>query len=87
MSIQLVWFTRLGVEEDVPVDLIAVEIQERDTFVMCSDGLANLVTDLEIGETVTENFFRRVPELLIDMANDRGGDDNITVVVNFVQEL
>ncbi len=77
----------VGVEEDVPVDLIAVELQERDAFVMCSDGLANLVTDLEIGETVTENFFRKVPELLIDMANDRGGDDNITVVVNFVQEL
>lgn len=77
----------VGVEEDVPVDLIAVQVQPRDAFVMCSDGLANLVTDLEIGETVTENFFQRVPELLIGMANDRGGDDNITVVVNFVQEV
>jgi protein phosphatase len=77
----------VGVEEDVPVDLLAVELKERDTFVLCSDGLANLVNDLEIGETVTENFFRRVPELLIDLANNRGGDDNITVVVAFVQEL
>ncbi len=77
----------VGVEEDVPVDLIAVEVKANDAFIMCSDGLANLVTDLEIGETVTENFFQRVPEILIGMANDRGGDDNITVVVNFVQEV
>lgn len=77
----------VGVEEDVPVDLIAVEVKPNDAFVMCSDGLANLVTDLEIGETVTENFFQRVPEILIGMANDRGGDDNITVVVNYVQEV
>lgn len=77
----------VGVEEDVPVDLIAVEVKANDAFVMCSDGLANLVTDLEIGESVTENFFQRVPEILIGMANDRGGDDNITVVVNFVQEV
>jgi len=76
----------VGVEEDVPVDLIAVEIQPDDAFVICSDGLANLVTDIEIGEAVAENFFRRVPEVLIDLANERGGDDNITVVVLYVQE-
>lgn len=77
----------VGVEEDVAVDLIAVEIQKNDAYVLCSDGLANLVSDLEIGETVSENFFRRVPELLVDMANTRGGDDNITVVVAFVKEV
>jgi len=77
----------VGVEEDVAVDLIAIEAKANDAYVLCSDGLANLVTDLEIGETVAENFFRRVPELLVDMANARGGDDNITVVVGYVKEL
>ena len=77
----------VGVEEDVAVDLVAVETQQHDTYVLCSDGLANLVNDLEIGETVTENFFRQVPELLVDMANGRGGDDNITVIVAYVQEV
>jgi protein phosphatase len=77
----------VGVEEDVAVDLVAVETQQHDTYVLCSDGLANLVNDLEIGETVTENFFRQVPELLVDMANGRGGDDNITVIVAYVQEI
>ncbi|MBN2359822.1 MAG: Stp1/IreP family PP2C-type Ser/Thr phosphatase [Deltaproteobacteria bacterium] len=77
----------VGVEEDVAVDLVAVETQQHDTYVLCSDGLANLVNDLEIGETVTENFFRQAPELLVDMANGRGGDDNITVVVAYVQEM
>ena len=77
----------VGVEEDVAVDLVSVETQQHDTYVLCSDGLANLVNDLEIGETVTENFFKQVPELLVDMANGRGGDDNITVIVAYVQEI
>ena len=77
----------VGVEEDVAVDLIAIEIMANDTYILCSDGLANLVTDLEIGETISENFFRRAPELLVDLANERGGDDNITVVLAYVQEM
>jgi protein phosphatase len=77
----------VGVEEDVAVDLIAVEAKAHDAYILCSDGLANLVTDLEIGEAVNENFFRRVPEILVDLANGRGGDDNITVVVAFIQSM
>jgi len=51
---------------------------------MCSDGLCNLVTDPEMCDVVSDNFLHRVPEILIDMANSRGGDDNCTVIVAYV---
>jgi len=76
----------VGFEEDVAVDIIAVEFKEGDCYLLCTDGLANLVKDDEIREVVSENFLRQAPELLIDLANKRGGDDNITVVMAYVDE-
>ncbi|MEW5847865.1 MAG: Stp1/IreP family PP2C-type Ser/Thr phosphatase [Myxococcota bacterium] len=76
----------VGFEEDVAVDIIAVEYKEGDCYLLCSDGLANLVRDEEILEVVSENFLRRAPELLIELANKRGGDDNVTVVMAYVDE-
>lgn len=74
----------VGFDNDVEVDMIAVEVKPGDAYIMCSDGLSNLVTDPEINDVVSDNFLHRVPETLIDMANARGGDDNCTVVVAFV---
>ena len=73
----------VGVERDVEVDVVTVDVKSADTFVMCSDGLSNLVTDLEIARIVSESFLHRVPEVLVDLANERGGGDNITVVVAY----
>jgi protein phosphatase len=70
----------VGFDADVEVDLVAVEAKVNDVYVVCCDGLSNLVTDLEIAEVVSQSSLARVPEVLIDMANSRGGDDNITVV-------
>jgi protein phosphatase len=77
----------VGFEEDVAVDVIAVEAREGDCYLLCTDGLANLVKDEEIQEITGDNFLRRAPELLIDLANKRGGDDNITVVLAYVDEM
>ena len=76
----------VGFDADVEVDMIAVEVKAGDAYLMCSDGLCNLVTDPEICDVVNENFLHRVPEILIDLANSRGGDDNCTVVVTFVAD-
>lgn len=76
----------VGFEEDVAVDIIAVEFKEGDCYLLCTDGLANLVKDDEIREITGENFLRHAPELLIDLANKRGGDDNVTVVLAYVDE-
>jgi PPM family protein phosphatase len=74
----------VGLNADVEVDLVALDVRSADTFLICSDGLCNLVDDEDIARVVGEHFLHRVPEVLIDLANERGGDDNITVVLAYV---
>lgn len=71
----------VGFEREVLVDGAAIPVEFGDCFVLCSDGLSNYVEGDEIGRLLTSRFYRDVPRLLVEMANDRGGDDNITVVV------
>jgi protein phosphatase len=72
----------VGFEEDVAVDLAPIGTRPGDVFVLCSDGLSNLVDAEEIGGIVLHSAS---PEEtcadLVELANDRGGDDNITVLV------
>lgn len=76
----------VGFDADVEVDMIAVETKAGDAFLVCSDGLCNLVSDAEMNEVVHDNLLHRAPEVLVDMANERGGDDNITVVMAYVAD-
>ncbi len=71
----------VGFEEQVAVDLLGLEIEVGDRLVVCCDGLSNLVEDQEIHDVVTGTSIDEAPRRLVDMANDRGGDDNITVIV------
>jgi PPM family protein phosphatase len=72
----------LGPDPRVKVDLTHQVLRRGDTLVICSDGLSTLVRREEIGE-----LLRRIPDLasacsaLIDLANGRGGPDNITVIL------
>lgn len=70
----------VGFEREVQVDVMGLVCEPGDTFVLCSDGMSNLVEDREILEAVRSHPVDKVPQALIDLANDRGGDDNITVV-------
>ncbi|MCA1827984.1 MAG: Stp1/IreP family PP2C-type Ser/Thr phosphatase [Myxococcales bacterium] len=70
----------VGFEEDVLVDVIGLETMPGDKFLLCSDGLSNLILNEEIGDALLENDLEAVPEKLIRLANERGGDDNITVI-------
>ena len=74
----------VGFEEDVLVDVMGLSAEPGDVFIMCSDGCSNLVEDREFLE-LTHKFqgdrIKDLPQALIDLANERGGDDNITVVV------
>ncbi len=74
----------VGFEEDVAVDTMVVPVQEGDVYVLCSDGLANLVQNHELLEVVQGNFLRDSPRAMVALANERGGDDNITVLVLYV---
>lgn len=73
----------VGYESDVNVDCQGVVIQSGDCFLLCSDGLTNHVDDEEIEEIMRRNWYRRLPSVLVDLANERGGNDNITVVVAY----
>ena len=71
----------LGTAPDVDVELTYQELRRRDIVIVCSDGLYRVVTRGDIGEVAS-----RVAEPagicneLVDLANFRGGPDNITVV-------
>jgi serine/threonine protein phosphatase PrpC len=71
----------VGFEEDVLVDVVGLEIEKGDELVICCDGLSNLVTDAEILQIATGTPLAEAPERLVALANERGGDDNITVIV------
>jgi PPM family protein phosphatase len=71
----------VGFEQDVAVDLMGLELLAGDALVICCDGLSNLVEDPEILRLVEETPLPEAPARLIALANARGGDDNITVII------
>jgi serine/threonine protein phosphatase PrpC len=71
----------VGFEEDVLVDVMGLETRPDDRFLLCSDGLSNLVDNGEIRDALLHyESLDEVPQRLIKLANARGGDDNITVI-------
>lgn len=69
----------LGCTELVEPDLRARNMEQGDILVMCSDGLTNMVSEKEIYRVVKENP-EIAPKVLVELANEAGGYDNITVV-------
>ena len=76
----------LGYMEDVEIDLQVCALRRGDRFLLCSDGLSGLVEAAEIGETVLDMGPQAASRSLIELACERGGDDNITVIVIRVDE-
>jgi len=56
-----------------------IELRSGDTFVLCTDGLTGLVRDEEIFEIVRHAPAQAACDALVDLANERGGHDNVTV--------
>ena len=57
------------------------EIKAGDIYVICSDGLSGPVSDREIGAVVSALSPKDACRFLVDLANLRGGPDNITVLI------
>jgi protein phosphatase len=72
----------LGMRESVQVDVRGYQIESGDTYVLCSDGLSGMITDVQIQDIVAnaKSLERAVAEL-VDAANRSGGTDNITVLL------
>jgi protein phosphatase len=78
----------LGMQENVAVDLGQFETVRGDLFLLCSDGLSGMVDDGELCEIAssTEDLSEACHKL-INAANERGGEDNITAVLVRVEDL
>ncbi len=71
----------IGFEREVKVDTLCVPLSVGDRFILCSDGLIGHVEDFEICDHVLDCKPHSVPRKLIALANQRGGEDNTTVVL------
>jgi protein phosphatase len=78
----------LGVEPNVEVEIQEVPANKGEVFILCSDGLSDMVEDEDIHLTI--NTFSAnldtVAKQLIQLANDNGGRDNVSVVMAHVLE-
>ena len=74
----------IGFERDIEADTKTVSISAGDCFLLCSDGMTNYVEHGELERIVAMTWYRRLPQTLVELANSRGGDDNITVVVGLI---
>ena len=77
----------LGYQEDVEVDVQVRAIRRGDHFLICSDGLSGHVEGDEMGELLAKYGPEETSRRLVQLACDRGGEDNITVVIARIDEV
>jgi len=71
----------LGMQDSVEADLLAHDSRLGDTFVLCSDGLSGMISDAEILQVAGESDLTSACRRLTALANEHGGEDNITAVL------
>ena len=71
----------LGSENEPKVDLYKVKLAAGEKLFLCSDGLTRHVSDEEIAAVVSEETPDEATQILIALANERGGEDNISAAV------
>lgn len=76
----------VGFEPIVAVDIYQMEIQAQDLFLICSDGLSGMVDPKDISRVLTKELdgghsLEQINGRLVEISNDRGGEDNITSVL------
>lgn len=72
----------LGTEIKVESEIQTIGWEAPDRLLLCSDGLINKVSDEELGEFLgTEGSLREIGERMIALANERGGEDNISLAL------
>jgi protein phosphatase len=73
----------LGGKSDLQVDMQSYELQPEDMLLLCSDGLTTMIHDEDIARVLGEaaGDIERAAQALVDAANTRGGEDNISVLL------
>jgi serine/threonine protein phosphatase PrpC len=81
-SQQNILLRALGREAEVEVDLAELPLMTGDYLVLCSDGLTRMVDDATLADTIaTLEEPQKICDSLVALANQSGGEDNITVVI------
>jgi protein phosphatase len=72
----------MGSKDEIIPDFFEIDVKPEEKYLLCSDGLSNMVEDDEIRDIVVENYsLDETTQALIDRANYYGGSDNISVVI------
>jgi serine/threonine protein phosphatase PrpC len=73
----------VGIDADVLPELHVHEVQVGDIYLLCSDGLNDMVEDEDIGSTLQmlQNNLQLAATQLVQLANDNGGRDNVSVIL------
>ncbi|MGP4040347.1 Stp1/IreP family PP2C-type Ser/Thr phosphatase [Gracilibacillus sp. D59] len=76
----------LGTELDLEPDIFHSKWNDFSRLLICSDGLTNKITDEELHQIIMQTEDGQLSQTLIDLANERGGEDNITLAIINQQE-
>jgi protein phosphatase len=76
----------VGHRDYVQVDTNPVDITPGDVFLLCSDGLHSYLDEGEVAEVLCRGPLETAPDRFVTLANQRGGQDNITAVVVVAEE-
>ena len=73
----------LGIAEDVKVDVTEHKFEQGDIYLLCSDGLSDMVTDDKIFSALVKSHdnLERAGESLVELAKQNGGHDNVSVIL------
>lgn len=75
-------YRTIGDKQEAEIDVFVQELNPGDSLLLCSDGLSGKVEDAAIWRLVSRSQSpQEACELLVQAANDNGGDDNITVII------
>lgn len=71
----------IGAGPEIYIDINAFSTQVGDIFLLCSDGLYNMVSKEQISAVLQESPIEQAVEKLIQLALDNGADDNVSVIL------
>ena len=73
----------LGIAKEVDVDVNELTVKANDIFLLCSDGLSDLVPNQQISTVISNNIqdLPKAADELIELAKQNGGSDNISVIL------
>ena len=73
----------LGIAEEVNVDVVEHDVEKNDIYLLCSDGLSDMITDDIIFSTLVKSRqdLERATKDLVELAKEHGGHDNVSVIL------